>query len=190
MSLLSLSQKNTFSTLKILNKKSQHHIKTSQIFALRKRRDTFNNSLLSFKIKSLSLPWYSTLEKRKCYCYIYSKSYVSLIKNILILKSTSSLSHRSITSHQLWLLLAWHFIKNVSLFLYSLLYSFYDLISHSHHSFKISLQLNSSISQSRIILTMSNVLNANWSLANENHTIMHLQSMLIVYFNVNYYIYH
>ena len=57
--------------IKILNKKSQHHIKTFQIFALRKRRDTFNNSLLSFKIRFLPLSWYSTLRKKKCYCYRY-----------------------------------------------------------------------------------------------------------------------
>ena len=79
-SLLSSSQENTFSTLKILNKKSQHHIKTSQIFALRKRRDTFNNSLLSLKIRFLLLSWYSTPEEKKCYRYryIYSKIKIDL----------------------------------------------------------------------------------------------------------------
>ena len=68
--------------IRIFNKKSQQHLKTFQIFALRKRRYTFNNNLLSFKIRFLPLLWYNTPEEKKCYryCYSYSKSYICFIK--------------------------------------------------------------------------------------------------------------
>ena len=98
-------------------------------------------------------------------------------------RSTSSLSHRSITSHQ-----SWHSTKNASLFLHSL--SFHNFMSHSHHSSKTSLQLDSSILQSSIIQIMSNVLSANWSLADGNHTIMSLQSTSAAHLDVNHHIHH
>ena len=69
--------------------------------------------------------------------------------NILTSRSTSSLNHRFITSHQ-----SWHPIKNASRPLHSL--SFHGFISHPHHNLRTSLQLNSNIFQT-VTQTMSNV---------------------------------